>query len=56
MGLWENLVIFSLEFSDNPAGFLVFRIRRFLVEHDSICIFVSPECNIFSDYPASTFS
>ena len=36
VGLWENLVIFSLEFSDNPAGFLVSRIKRFVVEHDSI--------------------
>ena len=40
VGLQENLVIFSLEFSDNPVGFLVFRIRRFLVEYDSIYIYI----------------
>ena len=32
VGLWENLLIFSLEFSDIPAEFLVCRIRMFVVE------------------------
>ena len=32
MGLFKNLVIFALGFSDISASFLVSRIRRFLLE------------------------
>ena len=38
MGLFKNLVVFALGFSDISAWFLVSRIRRFLLEYDSIYI------------------
>lgn len=40
MGLFKNLVAFALGFSDISAWFLVSRTRRFLLEYDSIYIYI----------------